>query len=889
MNKQLKIMAWNANGLIKHKQILELVLKEKNIDICLISETHFTQESQIEFSGYTVYHTTHPANSARGGSAIVIKNSIVHYEEEKLSSFEFQATTVTVKTAETYVSITSLYSPPVRTIASCQYKSLIQKHKHKFIMGGDFNAKHSYWGSRTTSTKGRELFKAARMTGCDFISTGKPTYWPTDQSKIPDLIDFFVTHKISKNYLKIEEGADLDSDHSPIILTFFDHIVYKEDSPELTNKLTDWNIFQQYINAQLLPATLNTIEEIENSVISFTETIQKAAWFSTPVLKKKQVGLNYPNYIKNLLSEKRRLRRTWQETRAPEDKTNFNRAAQKLKRKLKEFKDQTYQNYITSLGTDKNSDYSLWKCTKKLNRPIVQSCPIKSAEGIWLRTSIEKAATFADHLENTFKPNEDFTNPTLEKINNPFPDEPIILIDLTEIKDVIKNLPNKKAPGFDLITAEILKQLPFNALIELTTILNYCLICNYVPSYWKVAEVIMILKPDKPSYQASSYRPISLLPVLSKVFEKVLLSRINIIIERQKIIPNHQFGFRSNHSTIDQVHRITNEIETSLENKQICSAVFLDVAQAFDKVWHEGLLFKLKSNLPRNYYLILKSYLSQRFFRVKCENEFSTLKEIRAGVPQGSILGPLLYLVFTCDLPQQDNVTTATFADDTAILATGKTAQEAAIKLQIAVDEIAKWTKKWKIKVNNAKSTHVNFTNRNITPIPIYFDQSTIPIANSAKYLGMTLDVKLRWNEHVKKKKSCLEIKYNSLKWLLGRHSSLSVQNKLLIYKQVLKPVWTYGIQLWGCACQQSINVIQRFQNKVLRNIVNAPWYIRDKDLHRDLKMETVHNVITSTANAHHMRLIGHVNVETKILLNTDDHPRRLCRQKPSDLVTIVN
>jgi hypothetical protein len=152
----------------------------------------------------------------------------------------------------------------------------------------------------------------------------------------------------------------------------------------------------------------------------------------------------------------------------------------------------------------------------------------------------------------------------------------------------------------------------------------------------------MLLKPGKPATEVTSYRPISLLPVLSKLFEKLLLKRLKPIIEEKQIIPNHQFGFRDKHSTIDQVHRITSIIEKALEEQQVCSTVFLDVAQAFDTVWHEGLFYKLEMLLPTEYSQILKSYLSERYFRVEQEVEYSGLKPIKTGVPQGSVLDSLL-------------------------------------------------------------------------------------------------------------------------------------------------------------------------------------------------------------------------------------------------------
>ena len=355
-------------------------------------------------------------------------------------------------------------------------------------------------------------------------------------------------------------------------------------------------------------------------------------------------------------------------------------------------------------------------------------------------------------------------------------------------------------------------------------------------------------------------------------------------IDTNQLIPTHQYGFRQHHSTIQQVHRIINEIESSLEMEQVCSVVFLDIAQAFDKVCHEGLKYKLRKLLPTQFSAILTNYIGGRMFRVRQGNDYSALYEIRAGVPQGSVLGPLLFLLYTSDIPIGKDIYIATFADDTALFATGKSVEESTRKLQQSCNLLVEWTNRWSMKLNESKSIHVNFTNKIIREPPrLYLNGIEVPIANTAKYLGMTLDARLRWKEHIKIKKNELQLKYNQIQWLLGAQSKMSVENKLLIYKQILKPIWLYGVQLWGCAKASNKQLIQTFQNKVLRKIVDAPWYIRNADIHKDLNIPTINEEISNYALKHYQRLESHLN-PTARQLSYEDVPRRLRRTKPCDL-----
>lgn len=888
MTRTLRIVIWNANGLPQHVPELEIFLNLEKIDICLVSETHLTETSFIQLRDYDCYHAIHPGGNARGGSTVIIKKSCKHYEVPSIVTETMQVSSIKVATSNNReYNISSIYCPPRHQLKKEDYSRLFKSLGPNFIIGGDYNAKNTYWGSRITTRKGKELLDAAHENNCEFHSGDKPTYWPTDLQKIPDLIDFFVTKGILEDYISIENSEGLSSDHSPVIMTLSTMLIEKENLPKLTNNKTNWDLFKNILEEQInLHVSIETTAQLEDELEVLNSSIQQAAWESSPIIHTKFVmKQNYPLEVRELVREKRKARKTWQRTRAPEHKNILNFLCNKLKLLIVQIKNETINKQLRGLSALKDDDYSLWKATKGLKRPKMHVPPIKNDDGTWAKSDKQKVSLFAAHLEETFKPlprqtaNENIT--TISKIDN----HNIRFVTIKELKNEINNNLNiRKAPGYDLITGQIVKAIPEKGLRKLVQIINAAFRLKYVPRQWKVAEVIMIPKPGKPANDKKSYRPISLLPVISKIFEKLLLKRLKPIIEERCLIPPHQFGFREKHSTIEQVHRITDVIEDTLENKNICSGIFLDVAQAFDKVWHQGLEFKLHRDLPKQFYQILKSYIADRHFRVKFECQYSELKRISAGIPQGSVLGPILFTLYTRDLPNIEGTTVATFADDTAILAVGKDIAEATSKLQNAVNSVSIWTRKWRILLNEAKSVHVNFTNQHVNWIPVELNSNQIPHANTAKYLGMTLDAKLRWKEHIKKKKEELNIKYRKMYWLMGRNSELTIHNKLLLYRQMLKPIWTYGIQLWGCTKKTNVQIIQCFQNKVLRGIVNAPWYIRNDNLHRDLRMEYVSEEIQKQARKHVQRLSRHQNADIRRMLDTPNAVRRLRRQKPLDL-----
>ena len=178
-------------------------------------------------------------------------------------------------------------------------------------------------------------------------------------------------------------------------------------------------------------------------------------------------------------------------------------------------------------------------------------------------------------------------------------------------------------------------------------------------------------------------------------------------------------------------------------------------------------------------------------------------------VPQSSVLGPFLYTLYTADIPQSPHIVLSTFADDTAILSSHSNPVTASANLQTHLLSMEKWTRKWKIKINEEKSQHVTFSLRRGNWPHLTFKQTIIPRVDEVKYLGLHLDRRLTWNCHISTLRKHLDLKTKDLYWIIGKHSPLSLTNKLLIYKVILKPVWTYGIELWGCASSSHTAKIQ--------------------------------------------------------------------------------
>ncbi len=310
----------------------------------------------------------------------------------------------------------------------------------------------------------------------------------------------------------------------------------------------------------------------------------------------------------------------------------------------------------------------------------------------------------------------------------------------------------------------------------------------------------------------------------------------------------------------------------------------MDVSQAFDRVWIDGLIYKVSQYLPRHYVDITSSYLRNRQFQVNYGNAYSSNQPINAGVPQGSVLGPIFYILYTVHIPETKSTVTVTFADDTAILSPHKDYETATENLQEAVNKLTEWTTKWKIRLNSSKSVRVNFSLCQHHDTSTTLNGEEIPAELHAKSLGVYRDSRLTRQKHIKTICEEIKIRFQTLFWLLRTRNKLFLPKKRPIYVSVIRPMWTYAAPIWGCIADSNILILQRVQNNILRKITGAPWFIRNDSLHSDLQLEIVKQLIARLANSYKKRLHQHPNTLAIQLLEAPPIIR-LHRKIPRDII----
>jgi len=462
--------------------------------------------------------------------------------------------------------------PKKHKVLNVDFHNYFSSFGNNFIVGGDYNAKHQSWGCRSNNPRGCVLHSYACAKNLTVLAPPDPTYWPSSPRKNPVILDIFVTKIPSSLHSSAVNLLDLNSDHSSVLFTLNTIPLTHSEPPKLFNASTDHLKFHNLVNQGIkLNVKLKSTNDIDLAINNFTNLIQSAAWSSNSHTHHPLNQTSVPSDIRISIADKRRARVLFQRNRLPSLKHNYNKLSNLLKKMLAKHKASLLEKFLTNLSPH---DGSLWKATKrtcKLNSPNI---PIKKSDGSFVCTDLDKAELFKEYLYETFQPHPDIFSlenniAVAESLNSPLlVSRPVKHFSPSEVKFVIDKYPHKKSPGFDLITREVARCLPKKAIIHLTHIFNCILRLSYFPILWKFSTIIMFPKPKKPPDSVSSFRPISLLPFFAKILEKLILKRIMPSISNS-VLPDAQFGFRSAHSTIHQMHRIIDAISFSLEQKTV--------------------------------------------------------------------------------------------------------------------------------------------------------------------------------------------------------------------------------------------------------------------------------------------------------------------------------
>ncbi|GFT18624.1 probable RNA-directed DNA polymerase from transposon BS [Trichonephila clavipes] len=468
-----------------------------------------------------------------------------------------------------------------------------------------------------------------------------------------------------------------------------------------------------------------------------------------------------------------------------------------------------------------------------------------TAQNSWhsATTHIAKQQKTNNYTENkrpgkhTTNIDSDVTN-TLTRFFSTPPSSPISPTDPDEICDYMKKLKNSKAPGIDNITNKMIKKFPFKIILIFTYIINKILLLRHFPTEWKVAIVFPIHKPGKNKNSPDAYRPISLLSSLSKIAEHIILNRIKNHIYSTNFLNPNQFGFTQQLSTYHPLLRLTEKISSGFQRGRTTGAVFLDIQKAFDRVWIDGLIYKLiMYNFPPAIIHILYSYLTNRKYKVRVNDTLSITHRVNIGVTQGSLLGPVLFNIYVNDIPSHPRTMINLYADDTAISATYKNTKSVTIALNKHLALLEKYFNDWKIKINVDKTVAVLFTKarKPIAPPTLY--STPLRWSQTTKYLGITFDKTLTWKPHILYARDKFRIALKKLYPLICRNSNMYLYNKVLLYTAVLRPILSYGCPIWGYAANTNIKILETAQNSIIRCIVRACRYNSNENIYRAIKI----------------------------------------------------
>ena len=714
--------------------------------------------------------------------------------------------------------ICSMYRPPSSLVA---YWDLIDESiknvlntPHKFLILGDIN---SDWLNNPSPhllniTKRNHLYQLVHEV----------TRQVTDET--PTCIDHIYTP--SRDFIReVKVLPPICSDHHVIcvklnierrIQKILKRTVmnYSKLNKELfIQKLTEINFINVFIN-----------NPTEDSARLFSEKFMEVAKQCMPskTIKMRADSAPWINDHIMLLREQKNF--IHQIAKLIDNETQwafFRRTRNMYTDEIRKRKKDYIQELDNKISTNNFVDKQWWKLVNsflKQKDTKKDEIPPITHENTTLYTDIEKANCLNNYFEK--QSNVDGETDPLPHVNRVETQIAPFTITTNEITETINKLDVTKAVGPDLIHNKLLLAACPVINEPLAFLFNKSLTEGVFPTIWKTAHIVPIYKKGDKS-NCSNYRPIALLSCVGKVLEKCIQKRIVEYLNNERLISVSQSGFRKGDSTIYQLLTIYDDLCNALDKNIISQAIFFDISKAFDRVWHRGLIHKLNAiGIRGELNTWLKSYLSGRKQAVVIRGSASEYKTVSAGVPQGSVLGPLLFLVYINDITVDIGSIIKLFADDTSMyLILNDDVMRGEI-LNSDLRKVKEWASNWKVTFNCQKTELLNVCRRNTNITnDLRFDGSTLIASSSHKHLGLNLQGDCKWDTHIetlltkcRPLVSCL----TSYKYRLSRKSLETM------YKSFIVPLLDYADTIWDNCTQHQAETLEKLNLDAMRTITGT-------------------------------------------------------------------
>lgn len=823
----------NVNGLLNNFNELNLLIKSLNFEFIVLTETHITdqiEEGEYQIENYNVV-TCFSHSRHTGGVVIYIKKNI-QYSIINVVEMQFLwIMSIKIFVDNTEWSITGLYRSPSPQYATATFinvfgewcKEFIEKERN-CIIAGDFNI--DLLRNESVQMKNKISDECLKQI------IREPTRI-TNMSKT--LIDYLLVKNYCQNVTYKIEHCHKISDHETVLI----NVNIKKNLKKCRKII---KIFKYEKNS----FCLNLIEQLVVNSNLLSDVHQKAYCFQQSILNCINLLSININVVNNnsmpgwFTQELDRLKRLKIRSYMSAVYSNGNQACWDeyvninnfYKQEIIKVKNNFVKDKIKACGKDQRS---LWKNIKQFVLNAKKDNELN--EIIFNNELIQNSLQIANTMNDFFIQSiEDISNSVpkvqyvnmIDTVNSRFNFE---LVTDAGLKTLLRNLKNKR--DFNGVNIKMLVDAYDIIGPYLLNIINCSMMSGTFPESWKESVVIPIPKV-KNSRKCEDLRPINMLPIHEKVLEKCVCIQLENYLEQNNILIPEQSGFRKGHSCETALTWITFEWKQQIDTGHIVVAVFLDFKRAFETVDRVILLNKLTQyGVLEKEINWFKSYLNQRSQRVRVNgNIMSSPRAVDIGIPQGSVLGVLLFLIYINDIGTVLNVAkVALFADDCLVYIAGKNYDEIVYHLNEDLKNLYKWINMNKLKLNVNKTKCMIFNSR-IDPL-IKINEESIEVVKNFKYLGVIIDNKLKFDEHLNKVCAKIAKKIGFLKRL---RYSITKETAILLYNALILPHFDYSATIIFGANTEFMYRLQVLQNKGMRTILKYDLYTPSRVMITELK-----------------------------------------------------